>query len=83
MLTILQLPVLNDNYIYLLHDPASGETAAVDPRYGQAGPGYFGAKRLAVNRHLKYPSPFRSCRRQSGAKTTYRQHGYRRPFGPA
>ena len=31
MLTVLSLPVLNDNYIYLLHDPVSGETAAVDP----------------------------------------------------
>jgi hydroxyacylglutathione hydrolase len=31
MLTILQLPVLNDNYIFLIHDSASGETAAVDP----------------------------------------------------
>src|SRR5260221_13925253 len=28
---ILQLPVLSDNYIYLLHDAASGATAAVDP----------------------------------------------------
>jgi hydroxyacylglutathione hydrolase len=35
MLTILQLPVLNDNYIYLLHDPVSGETAAVDPAMTQ------------------------------------------------
>ncbi len=35
MLTILQLPVLNDNYIYLLHDPLSGETAAVDPALAQ------------------------------------------------
>ena len=35
MLTILQLPVLNDNYIYLLHDPVSGETAAVDPAVAQ------------------------------------------------
>ena len=35
MLTILQLPVLNDNYIYLLHDPISGETAAVDPAVAQ------------------------------------------------
>ncbi len=31
MLSVLILPVLNDNYIYLLHDPVSGETAAVDP----------------------------------------------------
>jgi hydroxyacylglutathione hydrolase len=35
MLTILQLPVLNDNYIYLLHDPVSGETAVVDPAVAQ------------------------------------------------
>lgn len=36
MLEIIQLPVLNDNYIYLLHDADSGETAAVDPAV--AGP---------------------------------------------
>jgi hydroxyacylglutathione hydrolase len=35
MLSILELPVLNDNYIYLLHDPLSGETAAVDPAVAQ------------------------------------------------
>lgn len=35
MLTILQLSVLNDNYIYLLHDPVSGETAVVDPAVTQ------------------------------------------------
>ena len=31
MLTVKQIPVLNDNYIYLIHDPASGETTVVDP----------------------------------------------------
>ena len=31
MLEILQLPVLADNYIYLLHEPISRKTAAVDP----------------------------------------------------
>ncbi|WGS84963.1 hydroxyacylglutathione hydrolase [Methylomonas sp. UP202] len=31
MLEILLLPALTDNYIYLLHDPADGATAAVDP----------------------------------------------------
>lgn len=31
MLKIIQIPVLTDNYIYLLHDTISGETAAVDP----------------------------------------------------
>ena len=31
MLDIIQLPVLNDNYIYLIHEPISAETAVVDP----------------------------------------------------
>jgi len=31
MLEIHLLPVLSDNYIYLLHEPISGKTAAVDP----------------------------------------------------
>jgi hydroxyacylglutathione hydrolase len=31
MLTIIQIPVLTDNYSYLLHDEQSGETAVVDP----------------------------------------------------
>lgn len=31
MLEIEQIPVLRDNYVWLLHDPASGATAAVDP----------------------------------------------------
>ena len=35
MLTIIQLPVLTDNYIYLIHDPVSGETAVVDPALAQ------------------------------------------------
>ena len=32
---IVQLPVLTDNYIYLIHDPDSGDTAAVDPALAQ------------------------------------------------
>ena len=36
MSEFVQIPVLNDNYVYLLHDPESGETAVVDP--GVAGP---------------------------------------------
>jgi len=35
MLTILQIPVLTDNYIYLVHDPVSGETAVIDPALAQ------------------------------------------------
>ena len=30
-LEIRQIPVLSDNYVYLVHDPAGGATAAVDP----------------------------------------------------
>ncbi|MEY3882672.1 MAG: hypothetical protein RIQ94_3468, partial [Pseudomonadota bacterium] len=35
MLEIIQIPVLTDNYIYLLHDPVSGDTAVVDPALAQ------------------------------------------------
>lgn len=35
MLEIIQIPVFNDNYIYLLHEPESGATAAVDPAAAQ------------------------------------------------
>jgi len=31
MLEVVRIPVLSDNYIWLLHDDASGETVAVDP----------------------------------------------------
>lgn len=30
-LEVVQVPVLSDNYVYLVHDAASGETAVVDP----------------------------------------------------
>jgi len=30
-LTIVSVPVLSDNYVHLVHDPDSGETAAIDP----------------------------------------------------
>jgi hydroxyacylglutathione hydrolase len=31
MVEVIAVPALRDNYIWLLHDPVSGETAAVDP----------------------------------------------------
>ncbi|WP_336961840.1 hydroxyacylglutathione hydrolase [Sphingobium aquiterrae] len=34
-LEILRIPVLNDNYIWLMHDPASGETVVIDPAVAQ------------------------------------------------
>jgi hydroxyacylglutathione hydrolase len=36
MLDIIRIPALNDNYIYLLHEPLAGKTAVVDP--AQAAP---------------------------------------------
>ena len=35
MLAIIQLPVLTDNYIYVIHDPESKQTAVVDPAVAQ------------------------------------------------
>jgi hydroxyacylglutathione hydrolase len=32
--TVVPVPVLHDNYVWLIHDEASGETAAVDPSVG-------------------------------------------------
>jgi hydroxyacylglutathione hydrolase len=31
MLEIIQIPVLDDNYVYLIHDPSQGVTGVVDP----------------------------------------------------
>ena len=31
MVEVIAVPVLTDNYVWLIHDPVSGETAAVDP----------------------------------------------------
>ena len=36
MIEIVRIPALSDNYIWLAHDPASGETVVVDP--AEAGP---------------------------------------------
>jgi hydroxyacylglutathione hydrolase len=36
VLEVVRVPVLSDNYAWLVHDPVSGETLAVDP--GEAGP---------------------------------------------
>lgn len=35
MLDIVRIPALSDNYIWLVHDPASGETIVVDPAEAQ------------------------------------------------
>jgi hydroxyacylglutathione hydrolase len=35
MIVIHQIPVLSDNYVYLIHEPITGATAAVDPAEAQ------------------------------------------------
>src|SRR6476619_3500176 len=35
MAEVVPISALNDNYVWLIHDPASGETAAVDPSVAQ------------------------------------------------
>lgn len=35
MLEIVRIPVLSDNYVWLVHEPASGETMVVDPAVAQ------------------------------------------------
>ena len=35
MVEVVAVPALRDNYVWLIHDPASGETAAVDPSVDQ------------------------------------------------
>ncbi|KQM76233.1 hydroxyacylglutathione hydrolase [Sphingomonas sp. Leaf22] len=35
MMEVVRVPVLSDNYAWLLHDDASGETVAIDPGEGQ------------------------------------------------
>lgn len=50
MLEICQLPVLNDNYIYLIHNPSENVTAVVDPAL--ASPVF--AMLLERNWHLDY-----------------------------
>lgn len=35
MIEIVRIPVLNDNYVWLAHEPASGETTVVDPAVAQ------------------------------------------------
>ena len=44
MLDIAAVPVLTDNYVWLIHNPETGETAAVDPSVAEPVLGAAGAK---------------------------------------
>jgi len=49
MLEIIQLAVLNDNYIYLIHDPISNETAVIDPAVCQPVIDALAGKKWSLN----------------------------------
>ena len=49
-LEIVAVPAFSDNYMWLVHDPDSGETAVVDPGDAGAGAGRGRAARLDASR---------------------------------
>lgn len=51
-LTVSAVPVLNDNYVWLIRDPESGETAAVDPSVAQPVLDAAAAKELRITQVL-------------------------------
>ena len=65
-LEVIPVPVLRDNYVWLLHDPVSGETAAVDPSVGPPGAGRRRSPRLETDASAEHPLAPRSHRRQPG-----------------
>jgi hydroxyacylglutathione hydrolase len=74
MLKIEQIPALRDNYVYLVHDPADGATAAVDP--AEAGPVLAALKRLGwrlthilnTHRHSDHVGGNRELRQVTGCR---------------
>jgi hydroxyacylglutathione hydrolase len=74
MLEIIQLPALTDNYIYLLHEPISGETAVVDP--ADAGPVFVALQEkgwplsyvLNTHHHADHVDGNLQLKRQTGCK---------------
>ena len=52
MVEVVAVPALRDNYVWLMHDPASGETAAVDPSVDQAVLDAAGARGWTISQIL-------------------------------
>lgn len=74
MLKILQIPVLNDNYVYLLQDSGSGLTAAVDPAVAEpvldaiAGQGWHLDFILNTHHHGDHVGGNRELKQKTGCK---------------
>jgi hydroxyacylglutathione hydrolase len=72
-LEIVQVPILGDNYAYLLHEPEENRTAAVDP--GEAGPVLAAAERrgwtidsvLLTHHHADHIAGASAIRAETGA----------------
>ena len=80
---IVPVPALSDNYVWLMHDPDSGETVVVDPGEARAGAGRGRGARLAHHAGVEHPLAWRSCRRQCGDQGGDRRHHHRsRRRGP-
>jgi glyoxylase-like metal-dependent hydrolase (beta-lactamase superfamily II) len=64
MIEVVRIPALQDNYIWLVHDPDSGETVVIDP--AEAAPVLAEADetRLDDRPDLEHPLAWRSHRRQ-------------------
>ena len=61
MIFIEQIPVMFDNYVYILIDKSTNQTACVDPGVTNEIIIYIDERKLGLN-YIKYPPPFRSYR---------------------
>ncbi|HEX5237550.1 MAG TPA: hydroxyacylglutathione hydrolase [Sphingomicrobium sp.] len=81
MLEIVPVPAFTDNYIWLVHDEASGETAVVDP--GEAAPVIAGAGRRGwtitqiwnTHWHADHTGGNLALKRATGARVSAPAHG--------
>ena len=63
-LDIVRIPVLSDNYVWLMREPQSGAVGRRRPGGGRADPGRGGKAPLEDHPYPEYPSSRRSRRRQ-------------------
>ena len=76
MIEVIAVPVLTDNYVWLIHDPASGETAAVDPSLAQpvldavAAKGWRLSQVLNTHWHPDHTGGNEGIRRDAGCSIT-------------
>ncbi len=83
-LQIEQIPVLRDNYVYVVHDPASGATAAIDPAVAEpveeclSTHGWRLTHILNTHHHDDHIGGNLALKRASGAKVVGARHDAQR-----